>query len=57
MKYIRKHTIWAALVGAISSFSSAQSAYPDKSVTIVVPFAVGGSSDSQARVVAAELSW
>jgi tripartite-type tricarboxylate transporter receptor subunit TctC len=56
MKYISKQIISAALLAATGFLSSAQAAYPDKSVTIVVPFGVGGSSDSQARVVAAELS-
>ena len=34
----------------------AYAAFPDKPVTIVVPFGVGGSSDAQARVIAQELS-
>ena len=34
----------------------AQAAFPDKPVTIVVPFGVGGSSDAQARVIAQGLS-
>lgn len=39
------------------SVSSAQAAgYPDKPVTIVVPFAAGGSSDMIARLVGGELS-
>lgn len=33
-----------------------QAAFPDKPVTIVVPYGVGGSSDAQARVVAQALS-
>lgn len=39
-------------------FASAvsQAAFPDKPVTIVVPYGVGGSSDAQARVVAQALS-
>lgn len=46
----------AALIalGLVSAVS--QAAYPDKPVTIVVPFGVGGSSDAQARVVAQALS-
>ena len=30
--------------------------FPDKTVTIVVPYAAGGSSDAIARIVAKELS-
>ena len=46
----------AALIalGLVSAVS--QAAYPDKPVTIVVPYGVGGSSDAQARVVAQALS-
>ena len=46
----------AALIafGLVSGVS--QAAYPDKPVTIVVPYGVGGSSDAQARVVAQALS-
>ncbi len=41
-------------LGLVSAVS--QAAYPDKPVTIVVPYGVGGSSDAQARVVAQALS-
>ena len=41
-------------LGMVSAVS--QAAYPDKPVTIVVPYGVGGSSDAQARVVAQALS-
>ncbi|MEI8400738.1 MAG: tripartite tricarboxylate transporter substrate binding protein [Alcaligenaceae bacterium] len=41
-------------LGALSTV--AQAAFPDKPVTIVVPFGVGGSSDAQARVIAQGLS-
>ena len=43
-----------AILGLITPAASA--AFPDKPVTIVVPFGVGGSSDAQARVVAQALS-
>ena len=41
-------------LGLVSAVS--QAAFPDKPVTIVVPYGVGGSSDAQARVVAQSLS-
>ena len=41
-------------LGLVSAVS--QAAFPDKPVTIVVPYGVGGSSDAQARVVAQALS-
>ena len=43
-----------AALGLVSAVS--QAAFPDKPVTIVVPYGVGGSSDAQARVVAQALS-
>jgi len=43
-----------AILGLITT--AADAAFPDKPVTIVVPFGVGGSSDAQARVVAQALS-
>ena len=43
-----------AILGLITPTASAT--FPDKPVTIVVPFGVGGSSDAQARVVAQALS-
>ena len=46
-----------ALAFTLSAVSLvAYAAFPDKPVTIVVPFGVGGSSDAQARVIAQELS-
>ncbi|MFZ4709671.1 MAG: Bug family tripartite tricarboxylate transporter substrate binding protein [Zwartia sp.] len=52
----RRLALSSALValGLVSAVS--QAAFPDKPVTIVVPYGVGGSSDAQARVVAQALS-
>lgn len=49
-------TIVLAAVCAISSFASAQSgAYPTRPVTVIVPFAAGGSVDTAARLVLQKL--
>ena len=47
-------TLVALASGALSLPSRAQ-AYPSKSVTIVVPFAPGGPTDTQTRMLAAQL--
>lgn len=49
----------AALALASSAFwaaGTAQAAYPDKPITLVVPTAAGGGKDGMARVVAIKLS-
>jgi hypothetical protein len=37
MKHLNKHILSAALLAAVGFFNSAQAAYPDKHVTVVVP--------------------
>ncbi len=61
MRHTVKHLTKQLLLGSLLSMLSllaptAQAAFPDKPVTIVVPYGVGGSSDAQARVVAQALS-
>jgi tripartite-type tricarboxylate transporter receptor subunit TctC len=49
------YTLILALASATLA-ASAQAAFPDKTVRIIVPFAAGGSSDSSARILAEQLS-
>ncbi len=44
----------AAALPAVSRFASAQ-AYPTKPITLIIPFAAGGPSDTYARVVAGQM--
>jgi tripartite-type tricarboxylate transporter receptor subunit TctC len=46
----------AALCGLSTPLAQAQDAYPSKPITIVVPYAAGGSNDNFARVMAKGLS-
>lgn len=46
----------AALLGALALSSAALAQYPDRPVTIIVPFTAGGSSDIVARTVQPRLS-
>lgn len=52
-----KHSLFRTLLAGAALFAtSAQAAYPDKTIRLVVPYAAGGSVDAVARVVASELS-
>lgn len=51
LKFSLKHLLVAAL-GAVALSAAAQSGYPDKPVSLVVPFAAGGPTDAVARMVA-----
>jgi tripartite-type tricarboxylate transporter receptor subunit TctC len=46
----------AALFMAISVPAAAQDAYPSRAITMIVPFAAGGTSDIIARITAEEMS-
>jgi tripartite-type tricarboxylate transporter receptor subunit TctC len=46
----------AALCGLLTPVAQAQGSYPSKPITIVVPYAAGGSNDNFARVMAKGLS-
>ena len=50
-----KKTILALLTGLFVA-ASAQAAYPDKPVTIIVPFPPGGSTDTLARMMTPKMS-
>ncbi|MEI6837287.1 MAG: tripartite tricarboxylate transporter substrate binding protein [Alcaligenaceae bacterium] len=57
VKQITKNIVLGAMLAILGLITPTASAtFPDKPVTIVVPFGVGGSSDAQARVVAQALS-
>jgi tripartite-type tricarboxylate transporter receptor subunit TctC len=51
------HTIGVLLVGCFAAFAHAQTlSFPDRPVTIVVPFPPGGGTDAGARLIAQKLS-
>lgn len=50
----RRHLLACALA-ALAPLASAQ-AYPERPVTVIVPFAVGGGSDNIARLIVAKLT-
>lgn len=49
-------SLLAAAVGSLAFAASAQAAYPDKPVNIVVGFSAGGTTDVIARIMAKELT-
>src|SRR5690606_17020053 len=49
-------TLLAGAVGALALGASAQAAYPEKPVHIVVGFSAGGTTDVIARIMAKELT-
>ena len=52
---LRRHLTVAALCG-LAAFSAAAQSYPDKPITLIVPWAAGGSTDILARALAEKLS-
>ncbi|NVJ93151.1 MAG: tripartite tricarboxylate transporter substrate binding protein [Methylocystaceae bacterium] len=57
MKAFTKNIIKVALLGALISvpFMAQAGSYPERPVTIIVPFGAGGSTDTMARAAAREL--
>jgi putative tricarboxylic transport membrane protein len=55
MKIKSKYMV-AGLALVASAFAHAQSAYPTKSITVIVPFAAGGPTDTVARLVAQSMT-
>ncbi len=51
-----KSIIAAGLLAGVVSVGPAQAEFPERSVTLVVPFAAGGSTDVVARVIAERMS-
>ena len=47
--------VCAALLTSVVCVSYAQSAYPNKAITVVVPYAVGGTTDIGARLVTTQI--
>jgi tripartite-type tricarboxylate transporter receptor subunit TctC len=44
-RYIKLVASFICLSGALVSVSNAQTPYPNRPITMIVPFAAGGSSD------------
>jgi tripartite-type tricarboxylate transporter receptor subunit TctC len=49
---MRKRTMIAAVLALIAGGASAQTDYPSRPITVIVPFAAGGPTDTVARLVA-----
>ena len=53
---VRRFFLCLALAGALPLAASAQQAYPNKPVRVIVPFVAGGTTDIFARLIAEKLS-
>ncbi|OYX62894.1 MAG: hypothetical protein B7Y95_24755 [Rhizobiales bacterium 32-66-11] len=53
-----KHAVFAlaAMVGLAATGAQAQQAYPNRPITVVVPFAAGGPTDTVARLIAESMT-
>jgi tripartite-type tricarboxylate transporter receptor subunit TctC len=55
ISHLRRNLTLAALCG-LTAFSAAAQSYPDKPITLIVPWAAGGSTDILARALAEKLA-
>jgi len=53
---LRRHVLLAAAFAALSGPALAQADYPNRPITLIVPFAAGGPTDVVARIVAEHMS-
>jgi len=56
MQFPRLHALGTAALATLLACGSAQAAFPEKTITIVVPTAPGGANDAMARVVGQAMS-
>jgi tripartite-type tricarboxylate transporter receptor subunit TctC len=56
MQFPRLHVLGAAALSTLLACGGAQAAYPEKTITIVVPTAAGGANDAMARVIGQAMS-
>ena len=56
LKFLLEPRYWLLCVVAFFSIQSAQAAYPEKQITLVIPFAPGGANDTLGRIIAQALS-
>ncbi len=56
MRLTQTHILRATMLAALLATGSALAAYPEKSITIVVPTAPGGGNDAMARVIGQAMS-
>lgn len=52
----RRRTLFTALAGFALGISAAHAAYPERPITVIVPFAAGGPTDVVGRVMATAMS-
>ncbi|MFC6050106.1 tripartite tricarboxylate transporter substrate binding protein BugD, partial [Methylobacterium hispanicum] len=51
-----KRAIAIGVLAALTSFTAAAETYPQRPITMIVPFAAGGPTDVVARIVAEPMS-
>jgi len=56
MQFPRLHLLGTAALTTLLACGGAQAAYPEKTITIVVPTAAGGANDAMARVIGQAMS-